>query len=182
MRNYYRQVALVVRDVYKAMDHWSALLGNGPWDVRHFTQVTVRDFHVDGKRVEEEFDFICAVTWVGEVEMELIQPIKGPNIYWEHLEDHGEGLHHIKDVMPDEEIPGALEHFERQGCAVIQTGRRVASTRLLPRHEGQARPRVRGRQRRQDRAASGALPGALILIPPTIGGAQRATRRGVVTR
>lgn len=121
MRNY-RQIALVVRDVYGAMDHWSSLLGVGPWDVRHFTQDTVRDFHVDGRRVTEEFDFICAVTWVGQVEMELIQPIKGPNVYWRHLDEHGEGLHHIKDVMPDEDIPGALEYFEREGCRVLQTG------------------------------------------------------------
>lgn len=121
MRNY-RQIALVVRDAYQAMDHWSTLLGVGPWDVRHFTPQTVRDFHVEGRRVEEDFDFICAVTWVGEVEMELIQPIKGPNIYWRHLEEHGEGLHHIKDVMPDKEIPGVIQHFEEQGIGVLQTG------------------------------------------------------------
>jgi hypothetical protein len=47
MRNY-KQIALVVKDVYKAMDEWSALLGIGPWDVRHFTQETVRDFHYMG--------------------------------------------------------------------------------------------------------------------------------------
>jgi hypothetical protein len=121
MRNY-KQIALVVRDVYATMDQWSTLLGIGPWDVRHFTEHTVRDFHYNGKPVTEPFDFICAVTWVGEVEMELIQPIAGPNIYWKHLEEHGEGLHHIKDVMPDEEIPAVIKHFEERGCPVIQTG------------------------------------------------------------
>ena len=43
MRNY-KQIALVVRDVYKTMDQWHHLLGIGPWDVRHFTPETVRDF------------------------------------------------------------------------------------------------------------------------------------------
>lgn len=121
MRNY-RQIALVVNDVYAAMDHWYSVLGIGPWDVRHFTPQTVREFRVDGKPVEEDFDFICAVTWVGHVEFELIQPIKGPNIYWRHLESKGEGLHHIKDVMPDEEIPAALEHMRGKGFDVMQTG------------------------------------------------------------
>ena len=121
MRNY-RQIALVVRDVDRAMEFWWNILGIGPWDVRHFTPETVRDFHVDGVRVEEDFEFICAVTWVGEIEFELIQPIKGPNIYWRHLEAKGEGLHHIKDVMPDEDIPATLEHFARNGYPVIQTG------------------------------------------------------------
>lgn len=121
MRNY-KQIAVVVKDVYKAMDQWSALLGVGPWHVRHFTQDTVRDFHVDGERVTEPFDFVCAVCWVGDVEMELVQPFEGPNIYWRHLEERGEGLHHIKDVMPDDEIPDVLKHFEDAGFPVIQTG------------------------------------------------------------
>ena len=118
----YRQVALVVRDVDKAMERYWTLLGIGPWDVRHFTNETVRDFHVDGQRVEEDFEFICAVTWEGDVELELIQPVKGPNIYWRHLEEEGEGLHHIKDVMSDDEIPAALERFLERGHEVIQTG------------------------------------------------------------
>lgn len=121
MKNY-KQIALVVRDVYAAMDAWSSILSVGPWDVRHFTKDTVRDFHVDGEPVTDDFDFICAVTWVGHVEMELIQPIEGPNIYWRHLEEHGEGLHHIKDVMPDDELAAAIKLFEAAGHRVIQTG------------------------------------------------------------
>lgn len=121
MRNY-RQIALVVRDVEKTMQYWWNVLGIGPWDVRHFTPDRVRQFHVDGKPVDEEFDFICAVCWVGDIEFELIQPIKGPNIYWRHLETKGEGLHHIKDVMPDDEIPEALDKLKRKGYDVLQTG------------------------------------------------------------
>lgn len=121
MRNF-RQIAMVVRDVDKAMDYWWNVAGVGPWDVRHFRPGRVRDFHVDGKPVDEDFDFICAVCWMGEVQFELIQPIKGPNIYWRHLEDKGEGLHHIKDIMPDEEIPAALDHFKQRGYEVMQTG------------------------------------------------------------
>ena len=121
MRNY-KQMALVVEDVYASMDQWSKVLGIGPWDVRHFTPETVRDFKYQGEVVTEWFDFICAVTWVGAVEIELIQPIAGPNIYWKHLKDHGPGLHHIKDVMPDSEIPAAVKHFEDAGFPVIQTG------------------------------------------------------------
>jgi glyoxalase/bleomycin resistance protein/dioxygenase superfamily protein len=121
MRNY-RQIALVVRDVEKTMDYWWNVLGIGPWDVRHFTPDRVREFQVDGKPVDEDFDFICAVCWVGDIEFELIQPIQGPNIYWRHLESKGEGLHHIKDVMPNEEIPAALERLQQKGYDVTQTG------------------------------------------------------------
>jgi hypothetical protein len=117
-----RQIALVVEDVDAAMEQYWSILGVGPWDVRHFTPETVRDFHVDGEPVTEEFDFICAVTWVGDVELELIQPIKGPNIYWDHLKRRGPGLHHVKDVMPDDRLAEAVASFESRGIRVMQTG------------------------------------------------------------
>lgn len=118
----FRQFALVVRNIDRAMAAYWELLGIGPWDVRHFNNRTVRDFRVDGKPVAEPFEFICAVTWAGDMEMELIQPVKGPNVYWRFVETKGEGLHHVKDVMPDAEIPAALERFAKQGIRVLQSG------------------------------------------------------------
>lgn len=117
-----KQIAIVVKDVEKAMDHYVNVLGIGPWDVRHFTPAKVRDFKIDGQLVTEDFEFICAVCWEGDIEFELIQPIKGPNIYWKHLEEKGEGLHHIKEVLSDAEIPAALQEFEDKGISVLQTG------------------------------------------------------------
>ncbi|HAW71245.1 MAG TPA: lactoylglutathione lyase, partial [Firmicutes bacterium] len=43
-----KQIALVVKDVQKAMDQFVNVLGIGPWDVRHFTPAKVRDFKIDG--------------------------------------------------------------------------------------------------------------------------------------
>ena len=117
-----KQIALVVKDVQKAMDQFVNVLGIGPWDVRHFTPAKVRDFKIDGQPVTEDFDFICAVCWEGGIEFELIQPIKGPNIYWKHLEEKGEGLHHVKEVLSDAEIPAALQEFADKGIRVLQTG------------------------------------------------------------
>ena len=122
MKGQFKQICVLVRDIDRAMKHYWDILGIGPWDVRHFTPEKVRDFHVDGEHLTEGFEFICAVTWVGDIEFELIQPVKGPNIYWEHLEKKGEGLHHIKAVMPDEEIPQYLEELEQKGYKVTQTG------------------------------------------------------------
>ena len=117
-----KQIAIVVKDVQKAMDQYVNVLGIGPWDVRHFTPAKVRDFKIDGQPVNEDFEFICAVCWEGDIEFELIQPIKGPNIYWKHLEEKGEGLHHIKEVLSDAEIPAALQEFADKGIRVLQTG------------------------------------------------------------
>jgi len=61
-------------------DYWEKF-SIGPWDVRHFTPQKVRNFFVGGKPITEGFEFICAVTWNKDMEIELIQPVRGPNLY-----------------------------------------------------------------------------------------------------
>lgn len=117
-----RQIALVVDDVKKYMSAFHELLEIGSWDVRHFTPQKVRNFYIDGKEITEDFEFICAVVWVGEIEIELIQPVKGPNIYWDYLEKNGAGFHHIKYVFPDEAIAKEIDRLSAWGIQVLQTG------------------------------------------------------------
>lgn len=117
-----KQIALVVDDVEKYMKNWAYYMDVDNWDVRHFTNKSTSKFEINGKTVEEEFDFICAVTWAGGIELELIQPVKGPNIYWDFLEKHGPGLHHLKDVCSDEEIAEVVKRLEPDGIHVTQHG------------------------------------------------------------
>ena len=60
--------------------------------------------------------------WVGGMEIEIIQPIKGDNIYWDFLEKHGPGFHHIKDVYPDEEIKEECRRLSGYEVRIMQTG------------------------------------------------------------
>jgi hypothetical protein len=123
MKGNIKQICVVVNDVEKAMKNYWEMFGIGPFDVRHFTPETVRDFYVDGKHITEGFHFICAVTWVGDVEYELIQPIEGPVIYWEQLKNRGAGLHHFKIVIPnDDELKAYVQELEEKGLKVTQTG------------------------------------------------------------
>lgn len=117
-----RQMALVVDDVEKYMKNFAYYLGIDGWDVRHFTPERVRDFYVNGEHITKGFDFICAVKWVGNIELELIQPVEGPNIYWDFLKDHGPGFHHLKDVCPDDEIREECKRLDNYGIHVMQTG------------------------------------------------------------
>jgi methylmalonyl-CoA/ethylmalonyl-CoA epimerase len=117
-----KQIAVVVKDVEQAMKHYWTVLGIGPWDVRHFRNDRVRAFEVHGQPVTEAFEFICAVAWHGDLEYELIQPVKGPNIYWQFLEEKGEGLHHYKEIVAAARIPEVLADFKAKGIEVLQTG------------------------------------------------------------
>ena len=117
-----KQLAVVVDDVEMYMTNFAKYLDVDGWDVRHFVPGVTRDLYVDGKPVDEDFDFICAVTWIGNIEFEIIQPCKGPNIYWDFLKKHGPGFHHIKDNMPDAELEKELKREEALGFKVMQTG------------------------------------------------------------
>lgn len=123
MRGAIKQICVVVRDVNLAMAKYWDICGLGPWDVRSFTNDKLSEFEVGGKSVTEPFEFICAVTWAGQIEFEIVQPVKGPNIYWDFLEKRGEGLHHVKFVMSEPEIDLQIAELEAKGYRVTQSGR-----------------------------------------------------------
>src|SRR5688572_15422751 len=86
------QVAIVVRDLDAAMEHYSRL-GVGPWRVYTYAPPRMTDTRLRG--VPTPFSMKLALAWTNDMNWELIQPLDGPSIYWEFLRDHGEGIHHI---------------------------------------------------------------------------------------
>ena len=121
-----QQIAWLTRDLEKSMQAWIDLLQVGPWRVFRFTEQTVKEFRVGGKLVEEPFEFRIGISFIGEMEIELIQPVRGPMIYEDYLRRKGEGLHHIKEKVSDEQIAGVLAGYRAKGIEVTQTGRFVA--------------------------------------------------------
>jgi len=83
---------------------------------------------MDGKPVTEPFKFILAFATVGTLEFELAQPVYGPNIYQRFLEEHGEGLHHFKEKISDDDMATVLANYRKKGIEVTQSGRFLAST------------------------------------------------------
>lgn len=116
------QIAWVTRDLEKSMKSWVENLGVGPWTVLTFTEETVRDFQAGGKPVTEPFKFLIAIAWLGDIQLELIEPVYGPTIYEDFLARKGEGLHHIKEHITDENMAQVLAQYRDKGIAVTQTG------------------------------------------------------------
>jgi len=114
------QVAIVVRDIQKAMEHYWSVFGLGPWSVYTFAPPDLTDTTVHGK--PEPYSMRIAFTMVGSVMLELIQPLEGRSIYKEFLEERGEGLHHIACFKVDD-IERAVEELGRRGIGVLQSGR-----------------------------------------------------------
>jgi hypothetical protein len=104
------------------MNAWVDLLGVGPWKVFSFSNETVRNLKVGGKIVDEPFKFLIAISWMGDTELEIIQPVYGPTIYERFLQEKGEGLHHVKEKISDERFGAALADYRAKGIEVTQTG------------------------------------------------------------
>lgn len=113
------QVALVVRDLDAAMRQYWELLGVGPWKVYTYGTPLVRDMTYRGK--PQEYRMRIALAYAGSTMIELIQPLSGNNVYVEHLDRKGEGLHHVGVFVPS--FDQAVADAKRQGFSVLQSGR-----------------------------------------------------------
>jgi hypothetical protein len=60
----------------------------------------------------------------GPIVFELLQPLEGPSIYKEWLDEHGEGLHHVAVMVPThEQADQTRAHFQDLGAEVLMGGR-----------------------------------------------------------
>ena len=116
------QIAWVTRDLEKSMKAWVENLKIGPWTVLTFTDKTLKYLQVADKTVTEPFKFLIAISWIGDMQLEIIQPVYGPTIYQAFIEKHGEGLHHIKERIAEAATDAVLQEYRDKGIGVTQTG------------------------------------------------------------
>ncbi|MBE0479329.1 VOC family protein [Candidatus Aerophobetes bacterium] len=117
------QICVVVRDIQKSMEKYWKILGIGPWDVHTFSPETVREFTLHGQPMTKPFKFMLAVAMLGDMQFELIQPVEGLSLYENFLKEKGEGFHHIKEKVDDNDIEETLEKFKQRGVDVIVSGK-----------------------------------------------------------
>jgi hypothetical protein len=97
------QVGIVVKDAVKTARQFAALLGIGPWD---FFDDEIRDMRLHGKPVKDgECSLRLAFAYLGDLEIELLQPLWGPSSHREFLTARGDGVHHLSF--------GGIENYDR---------------------------------------------------------------------
>ena len=103
------QVASIVADIDKTVNYYS-LLGIGP-----FKELKMELTHrwLRGMLVQPKNKIL--LTQVGDVEMELIQPIEGSSIHMEFLTQRGEGFQHLGFSL-NEEIHDEIEKIAKLGA------------------------------------------------------------------
>jgi len=114
------QVAVVVKDLEKTIERYWKILGIGPWKIYNFAPPRLKEMTVHAKPIP--YSMMVAETYVGRVILEIIEPIDGPSIYKEFLEEKGEGLHHIACYrVPD--VKKTLDAFKEVGIGILQSGK-----------------------------------------------------------
>ena len=113
------QIAIAVKDLQATAENYWKILGIGPWDIYdwEFPRVTERTYHGKRSWAREKI----AMTMVGGVELELVQPVEGDSIYQDFLTEHGEGLHHLQFL--DEKVEEVAAVMADQGFPCLQSGR-----------------------------------------------------------
>jgi hypothetical protein len=117
------QVAMVVRDLDASMKMLHETLGWGPWNVYEHVPPKLHHTHLRGKDVA--FSMLGAECEVQPgLVFELVQPLDGPSIYKEWLDEHGEGVQHIACMMHSQGDSDAFKRdWEARGAKVLMGGR-----------------------------------------------------------
>jgi methylmalonyl-CoA epimerase len=112
------QVALVVKDINKASKSWAEALGVDVPEVSVAESHPSRPTRYHGQPTDAKAKL--AFLDMGNIQIEIIQPLGGNSTWQEFLDKKGEGIHHIAFSVRN--IDGVEKQFELQGMPVVQNG------------------------------------------------------------
>jgi len=114
-----QQIGVVVKDARRTADMLSGLLGIGSWRFVEWPsdRPDMMSFYNGGNG---NFRLLEAFARLGNIEIELIEPIEGECGYTEYLKEHGEGLHHIMFEVDD--LDNTVSAFNQMGIGAVFGG------------------------------------------------------------
>jgi hypothetical protein len=112
------QVGIVVHNIEQSIEHYSRIFGvdKPPIIVTDDYEKTHASYMGQPTHAKAKLAFFK----MGQVDIELIEPIGEPSIWKEHLDRIGESVHHIAFWVPD--TTKAVEHLRNHNCSVEQRG------------------------------------------------------------
>lgn len=116
------QMCIVTRDLDATVREYADRLGIGPWWIQDYEPPELHSLKLRGQPFQHRMRLALAYT--GAFNWEVIQPLDGPSIYSEFLEEKGEGLHHFGFMLSDlgmswEELRATLAE---RNCEIVQEG------------------------------------------------------------
>jgi catechol 2,3-dioxygenase-like lactoylglutathione lyase family enzyme len=118
LNNGVAQVAIVVKDLDKAVNQYHELFGIGPWHFYTYQKPLVKRMSYRGKPADHAFRI--ALSYFGPSRIELIEVKEGDSIYKDFIKEHGYGVQHLGFLVED--MRDALEQARKAGLDMIQDG------------------------------------------------------------
>jgi catechol 2,3-dioxygenase-like lactoylglutathione lyase family enzyme len=112
------QVAIIVRDIEAAARAWSEILGL-PMPSIIITD-TVDTAHTEYRGQPTPARAKLAFIKMGQVDLELIEPIDAPSTWKDQLDQHGDSLHHIAFRVKG--MQDKLAYLDSKGVPLVQRG------------------------------------------------------------
>jgi methylmalonyl-CoA/ethylmalonyl-CoA epimerase len=109
-------VGVVVRDMKKAIERLS-VLGIGPFKPRILSPDARETYR--GKPFIPSQRVVIQITQIGNVELELIQPIEGESPHQEFLEQRGEGIQHLGFMV--DSLEEDVKRLTAAGSSILLT-------------------------------------------------------------
>ncbi len=117
------QLGIVVQNVEETAKNYWEILGVGPWMFIDFKPPHLTDVTLHGITIHDDVNLQikAAIAQFGDLQIELLQPVRGPSTYREFLKTKGPGIHHLSFAQiedHDEIIAG----FQKMGIETEFSG------------------------------------------------------------
>ncbi len=112
------QICIIVPDLDRAVRNYWERFRVGPWHYYTYGKPLVKRMTRHGKPAE--YRMRLALSYIGSMRIELIEPLEGDTVYSEFVEKHGYGVHHLGILTDDMEQ--SLDEAEASGLEMTQDG------------------------------------------------------------
>ena len=112
------QIGIVVADRARTTQALTSLFGIGPFRFVEWPDRAESKYYYRG--VEEQVRIRQAFVQLGDVEVELIEPLEGRSGYKDFLDQTGGGIHHVLFEVSD--IDPVIQELAQSGVTVLQSG------------------------------------------------------------
>lgn len=117
------QIGILVDDLDEYLANLGDILGWVNWRIAEFppegSEDVYREYHGEQSDFKAKFCFFE----LGNIEIELIQPLEGKSIWRDWIDKHGQGIHHIKFSVPEHE--DSRNYLAEKGIDLYQWGASV---------------------------------------------------------
>lgn len=114
------QIGLIVDDVEQTVRKYRQVLGLQPWNINYVD--TRNGLGNNFKKAGRAIEIKAKIAWfqLGNVEIEIIEPLDQDNVYYDQLASQGPGLHHI--MFEPVEFDQCDRQLREQGHTAIGEG------------------------------------------------------------